>query len=84
MPIQHIQDGIFFIMKPKVIQSNRLLDHPVTASMIQMPLGLQVGTTIDLQRSHGAIDQTVSHRRHERLPSMPLLESIVLATPTKN
>jgi hypothetical protein len=65
LTIQHVQDGKFFVMESKVVEPHRFFHNPIGSAMIAMPTRFQVRATTQPERSHRAVDQRISHRRHK-------------------
>ena len=50
MTVKHIQDEVFFFMKAKVLQSNRLFNHPICSTLVELTVSRQIRASAYGQR----------------------------------
>ena len=65
LPVEHLQDGVFFLLEAEVVQAHRVLHHPVAAAEIVLPPRHQVGPPADGQHPGGTGQQAVAKGHHE-------------------
>ena len=63
--VEHLQDGVLFLLEAEVVQADRVLHHPVAAAQIVLPLRDQVRPLPDGQHPGGTRQQTVAESDHE-------------------
>ena len=66
LAIEHLQDGVFFVLEAIVIQPHRFLYHPVAAAQIVLPPRQQVRPPADGRLAGGTRQQAIVEGDHER------------------
>ena len=65
LAVEHLEDGVFFLLEAIVLQAHRVLHHPIAAAEVVLPLGHQVRPLPDRRLPGGTGEQTVVESYHE-------------------
>ena len=65
LAVDHLQDGVLFLLETEVVQPDRILDNPIRAALVTLASGDQVGPNAQCQPATGAGAKTVSQSGHE-------------------